>query len=125
MAELNWGQIIFMVGFIVLLLIRFLRQRARRRPEDQVADQTVAEGTPERPRRQAQAAPALPPSTPPPSTPRAFRGRVHESPVPDVGAPLGGGHFIKKSLLESPCDVRRGIILMTILGPCRAFDPRE
>lgn len=120
MAELNFGQIIFMVGFIVLLLIRFLRQRTRRRPEDQVPDQMVAEAPPVRLRRQAQAPPA-----PPPSTPRASRGRVHESLVPNAGAPLGGGYFIKKSLLENPRDVRRGIVLMTILGPCRAFDPPE
>jgi predicted lipid-binding transport protein (Tim44 family) len=118
--ELNLGQIIFMVGFIVLLLIRFLRQRARRRPEDQVAGQAMAEEAPVRLRRQVQAAPAAAPSTP-----RASRGRAHESPVPDVGAPLGGGHFIKKSLLESPRDVRRGIVLMTLLGPCRALDPPE
>jgi hypothetical protein len=118
-AELDFGQIIFMVGFIVLLLIRFLRQRARRRPEDPVPDQVVAEeGAAVRLRRQAQAAPA-----PPPSTPRLSRDRVQESQGPDVGAPLGGGHFIKKSLLETPRDARRGIVLMTILGPCRAFDP--
>jgi len=122
-AELNFGQIIFMVGFIVLLLIRFLRQRARRRPEDQVPDQMVAEASAVRLPRPAQAPPAAPPSTP-----RASRGRMHESHeflVPNAGAPLGGGYSIKKSLLETPRDVRRGVVLMTILGPCRAFDPPE
>jgi hypothetical protein len=32
---------------------------------------------------------------------------------------------MRKALLENPHDARRGIILMTLLGPCRAFDPPE
>jgi hypothetical protein len=118
-AELNLGQIIFMVGFIVLLLIRFLRQRARRRPESQVPDQMVPEASAVPLRRQTQAPPG------PPSAPRPSGGRVRESRMPNTRPPLGECHFIKKTLLENPHDARCGIILMTLLGPCRAFDPPE
>ena len=118
MGELNFGQIVFMVGFIVLLLIRFLRQRARRRPESREPDQMVPEASavPLRPLTQAHPGPQ--------STARASHGRVHES---RANTPLGLGesHFIRKALLENPHDARRGIILMTLLGHCRAFDPPE
>jgi hypothetical protein len=118
--ELNFGRIIFMVGFIVLLLIRFLRQRARRRPQRQVPDQMVAEPSEARPPRQAH-----PPPPPPPSTPPGLHGRVDPSRVPKTPPALGEGHLMRKALLENPHDARRGIILMTLLGPCRAFDPPE
>jgi hypothetical protein len=118
-GELNFGQIVFMVGFIVLLLIRFLRQRARRRPESREPDQMVPEASavPLRPLTQAHPGPQ--------STPRSSGGRVRESRMQSTRPPLGECHFIKKTLLENPHHARRGIILMTLLGPCRAFDPPE
>lgn len=119
MEELNFGRIILMVGFIVLLLIRFLRQRARPRPQRQVPDQMVAEPSEARPPRQAH------PPPPPPSTPHHPRGRVDQSRVPNTALAPGESHFIRKALLENPQDARRGIILMTLLGPCRALDPPD
>ena len=68
--------------------------------------------------RQAQATPA------PRPTARASRSRVHGSEAPAV-APLANDRFTKRSLLETPRDLRRGIVIMTLLGPCRAFDPPD
>ena len=118
MEDLNFGRIIILVGFIVLLLIRFLRQRARLRPQRQVPDQLVAQPSEARPPRQVH-----PP--PPPSTPQRSRGRVGPPRVPDTALAPGESHFIRNALLENPQDARRGIILMTLLGPCRALDPPE
>lgn len=119
MEELNFGRIIILVGFIVLLLIRFLRQRARLRPQRQVPDEMVAEPSDARPPRQVH------PPSPPPPAPQRSRGRVAPSRVPDTAPALGESHFIRNALLENPQDARRGMILMTLLGPCRALDPPE
>ncbi len=118
MGELNFGQIILVVGFIVVMIIKNVLERARKRTEDPVPDQAPAEAAAVQIPRQAQATPE------PPSTLRASRVRAHESQAPSI-RPAGESGFIRKSLLRSPRDVQRGIILMTILGPCRAFDPPQ
>jgi flagellar biosynthesis/type III secretory pathway M-ring protein FliF/YscJ len=115
MGELNIVQIIVMVGFIVALLVKTVLQQVRRRAEGQMPEEEPVMQI----HQQEQATPA------PLSVPRPSRSRVHESQVQNVRPPLGEGHFIRKSLLETQRDMRRGIILMTILGPCRALDPPD
>ena len=95
--------------------VNFVIKRVRRRLEDQKPEEESVTQL----RRQAQATPA------PLPTPRTSRNRVRESQAPIVLPPLARSHFTKRSLLGTPRDVRRGIILMTILGPCRAFDPPD
>ena len=68
-------------------------------------------------RQQPQAAP-----TPRP-TPPVSRDRVHESPAPTSSNPLSQGRFPNRRLVGSNADVQHGIMVMAILGPCRAFDP--
>jgi len=72
-------------------------------------------------RQQPRAAPAPPPT--PRATSRASPNRAHGSQAPTVATPLTQSHFTKRPLLGAKGDVQRGIIVMTILGPCRAFDP--
>ena len=116
MRDLGFGQIILlMIVFILVPLIKFVMQRVRRRLEDQIPEEESVTQI----RWQAQATPA------PLPTPRASRNRVRELQAPIVLTLLARSHFTKRSLLGTPRDVRRGIILMTILGPCRAFDPPD
>ena len=119
MEELNFGRIIILVGFIVLLLIRFLRQRARLRPERQLPDQMAAQPSEAPPPRQVH------PTPPPPSTPQRTRGRADPPRVSYAAPAPGESHYIRNALLENPQDARRGMILMTLLGPCRALDPPQ
>lgn len=124
MGEVGIVQIIAVIAIILALLFRRLLQRAQESFENQKPDHLpdhILDQTEDAPvmqiDRQTRATPA------PQSTPRASRSRVHESQGPNVRTPPGGSHYIRQSLLKGPRDVRRGIILMTILGPCRAFDP--
>jgi hypothetical protein len=113
MENLDFGQILLLIVFILLPLGNFVMQRVRRRLEDKIpAEESVTQT-----HRQAEAI-----ATPPP-TPRASRNRVHGSPAPTVSPPLSTSHFAKRWLVGAKGDVQRGIIIMTILGPCRAFDP--
>jgi hypothetical protein len=112
----SFEQIILLMIFILAPLINFVMQRVRRRLEHHIPrEESVTQM-----RRQPQA-------TPPPSpVPREARERPpSRAQAPTVSAPLRRGRFIKRSLLGDIRGVRRGIILMTVLGPCRAFDPPD
>ena len=111
MGELGIGQILLIAGFIVVLLVKTVLQQARRRSGVQIPEEEPVM----RIRSPARASPE----------PRAPRSLAREPQAPNVHPPPGGSHSIRKSLLETPHDVQRGIILMTILGPCRAFDPPD
>jgi len=107
------GQILLLLFFIVLPLVNFLLQRVRKRREHQSPQEKPVEPM----LRREQTTPPLP-------TPRAAGNRVHGSPARSV-TPLARHRLTKRSLLGTPRDVRRGIVIMTLLGPCRAFDPPE
>lgn len=109
----TFEQIVLLIVFILVPLFNFVMQRIKRRLKSQAPqEERVAQI-----RRPAQATPA------PPPTALASRNRVHESQSPTIATPLSRGHFTKRLLLGTSRDVRHGIILMTILGPCRTFDP--
>jgi hypothetical protein len=116
MESLGLGQVLLLIAFMLLPLFKSFLQRVRRaaesaRPADEPATDTLAR------------AQTTPKSAPP--TSRVSRNKVHASQAPTVATPLSGGRFSKRSLLGNTRDVRRGIILMTILGPCRASDSPE
>lgn len=78
-------------------------------------------------KREQQAPPAEEPEAPPQlspalATPSRPRQDLRRTPVPTVGPPVAT-HRRARSRLGSLRDVRRGIVLMTILGPCRALEP--
>ena len=106
-------QIVLLIVFILLPLLNFVIQRIQRRRKRQTPEKEPVAQI----RRQAQATPA------PPPTPRASRSRVHGPQAPTISTPISVSHVTERSLLGTSRDVRRGMILMTILGPCRAFDP--
>jgi hypothetical protein len=101
----SFEQIILLIIFILAPLIYFVMQRVGRRLENQIPEEeSVAQV-----RQQVQVI-----QTPPP-TPRASRTRVHGLQAPTISAPLSTSRFTKKSLFGTSRDVRRGIIIMTIL----------
>jgi hypothetical protein len=108
----SFEQIILLSVFILVPLIKFVMQRVRRR--DQILEEEPVTQIHQR---------AQPTATTPPPTPRASRSQVRGSQAPTVSTPLPTINFTKSSLVGTKGDVQRGIIIMTILGPCRAFDP--
>jgi hypothetical protein len=81
-------------------------RRDHRMPQEKPVEQRL---------RQGQTTPA------PRLTPRAAGDRAHGSPARTVPLPAND-RVTKKSPLGTARDVRRGIAIMTLLGPCRAFD---
>ncbi|MHB8057742.1 MAG: hypothetical protein ACYDHC_07595 [Desulfuromonadaceae bacterium] len=106
-------QILFLVVFIVLPLLNVLFQRVKRHFETKPPeDESWPDIAPE-----AQEIPQLL------RKPRMSRDRLHEIQAPTVSTSLPGRNRAKKLTLGSRQEIRRGIILKTVLGPCRAFDP--
>ena len=108
----NLGTILLLLLlFILTPLLNFLLRRFRKRrhhliPQEKPVEQMFY---------QAQ-------TTLPRPTPRAAGDRVHGSPARAV-TPLANDRVTRRSLLGTTRDARRGIVIMTLLGPCRAFDP--
>jgi hypothetical protein len=73
---------------------------------------------PEAPPPEAPPPEAPPPEAPPPITP----GRAPARPRTRM-LPAGEVPRLRRRLLERPGDARRAIVLMAVLGPCRALDP--
>jgi len=112
MQNLEIGQVLLLLLFIVPPLIHFLLQRVRKRRDHRILQEKPVEQR----LRQAQTTP-----TPPRPTPRVAGDRGHGSPARTV-TPLANDRVTKNSPLGTARDVRRGIVIMTLLGPCRAFD---
>lgn len=113
-------ELLYVLGFLALVLFNYFAQRAARRREQQEKAQTtvapappsVEEELPEELWGRTVTPPAPPPapvlvrrSAPPPPAPR----RLH--PV--------------RALLKDKRDLRRAVVLMMVLGPCRALEPPE
>jgi len=112
MRDFNIEPIIVLIIFILIPLANYVLERMRRRFE------------PPSPRRQPmpdmgfprQAAPA------PTTASHAPRERAQEAPPNRVLA-SSRSRWSRKTLFRTRRDVRRVIVAMTVLGPCRAYDP--
>jgi hypothetical protein len=108
-------QLLILVGTALVLLINFVTRLLRRRAEGESArrrESDVVDISPPAHRPLPVVAPrrlpVVPVPTPPPRTgPSAELRPRGRSPLGDLRA------------------VRRGIVLMTILGPCRALEPPD
>jgi hypothetical protein len=101
--------ILLLLLFVLIPLANYVIERMRRRyggpPESRrVPDMGM--------RRQA-----------PPPLP-ARRERAPEPPT-EIAVARTGGRDFKNTLFESRREIRRVIIAMTVLGPCRANDPPD
>lgn len=113
MKTLGLEQILFLIVFIALPLFSGLFQRVKRHFE---AKPPKGESRPDM-ARGAQVVPQQP------REPRMSRGRLHETQAQAVSTSLPRRNSATKLTLGSRQEMRRGIVLMAVLGPCRAFDP--
>ena len=114
MQDIPFGQLLVLLAFILFPLFNWLLRRLQRRFEGQGPRQPPPQPAP---RTFAK---------PPPvefiasASERARTADKRESPQPRSTRQLR-----KKQFLASHRDLRRAIILMTVLGPCRAVDSAD
>jgi hypothetical protein len=109
MQDIPFTQILVLLAFILFPLINWLLQRMQRRFESQ---------TPKQPPPQ----PAPRTFAKPPPVEVIASSRKPIPPAEFSGNLLSRRNQSRRSLLRSRRDLRRAIILTTILGPCRADD---
>ena len=112
MRNVSLEQIVLLLILILAPLINLVLQRARKRSKEQSREESVPEI-----HREVRVNPRRPP------TAAALRTRTEGSPVTVISAPRSKTRSTKKSLLGTRRELRRGIIMLTVLGPCRACDP--
>jgi len=108
-------QLILLAGVALALLLNFIRGMRRRRAGGDASRRRESDVS-ERPRPARRTPPVVAPRrlpTAPATTPLPV-AMPRVAPRPRARAPLGG--------LRA---VRHGMVLMTILGPCRALEPPD
>ena len=115
------------------LVLRWIKKRTRHDESPVHRDETVAaedaeaepwesewQPLPEAPLPEAPPREALPPEAPPPEVPpQEAPGRE----VPPWREPAREVPRLRRPLFERAGDARRAIVVMAVLGPCRALDP--
>ncbi len=102
-------QLLFLVLFVLIPLFNILRRVLTKRPPPVPAPVRVEPMPALPPRRELLPVPAL-------AHPPARETTAERRPAP-VAEPRRRKPYLHSS------DVRRGIVIMTILGPCRALEP--
>jgi len=115
MENLGFGQIFLVIIFIVVPLINFVIKRVGRRPSRPMPAANPSTDIPRGSRI----------TSTPTAPPRTSQNQVRASAELPVATLPSRSRFTKRSILTSRRDARRGIIMMTILRPCRAFDPMD
>ena len=110
MRDFDLGPIIFLIVFVLIPLINYVLNRMRRRFEQPL------------PTRQPMPDMGIRRPAAPATTPTAPRERPEAAPPSRILAP-SRNRWSRKTLFRTRRDVRRVIVAMTVLGPCRAYDP--
>ena len=113
MKTLGLEQILFLIAFIALPLLNLLFQRVKRhfeaKPPEGESGPVIAQEAQEIPQQLRK--------------PSMSRDRLHEIRAPAVSTSLPRRNSVTKLTLGSRQEIRHGIVLMAVLGSCRAFDP--
>lgn len=114
MQEIPITQLLLLIAFILLPLLNLLFRRMQRRIESQTPREERGSQMP----RRTRTIPASPEVTP--SPPERIRGAE----LPEALS-VRKRRSIRRSLFRTRRDLRRAIVLMTVLGACRAVDSSE
>lgn len=118
-------ELLYILGFIAIVLFNFMAQRAawRRQQEEEAqarqASPAQAEPPAQEPLEDIWGRAPAPPTPAPALVPRPAPPPVRaEAPAPRRLHPA-------RALLKDKRDLRRAVVLMMVLGPCRSQDPPD
>jgi hypothetical protein len=117
MERISLDLLLYVLIFAGILLFNYVRQRLARRSR-QAPRPPAAEGVPPSATGWGRAAEAG-------AEPEARRERVSRTPPVHTAASPEVERPRAPALFRTRAELRRGVIAMTVLGPCRAKDPPD
>ena len=116
-------ELLYVLGFVVIVLLNFIAQRAaRRRQQQEEAQAPVPSDAPPLEEELSDDIWGRTPTRAPPMPVLV----AHPAPPPArAEPPLRRSVHPVRALLKDKRDLRRAVILMMVLGPCRAQEPPE
>ena len=109
-------ELLYVLMFAVIVLLQHLMKRFG--PQQQPQQLPQDEPEPEFPKQERAAPEASWGST-------ASDFRFDRTEAPSASAPPPRRRFTRRSLLGNKREVQNAIVIATIVGPCRAFEPHE
>ena len=108
-------ELIYVLIFAAILLVQYLMKRFGPQPQPlSPQDELVPEIE-----EQEQAAPEVSPVS------AAYDTRFGRPAPPDASPAFPQRRFSRKALMGNRRDAQKAIVIATIMGPCRAFEPHE
>ena len=111
-------ELLFVLGFLALVLFNYLAQRAARRREQQEKAQTAVAPAPPSVEKELPEELWGRTAAPPPPPAPVLVSRSAPPPAPRRLHPV-------RALLNDKRDLRRAVVLMMVLGPCRGQETPE
>jgi hypothetical protein len=112
-------ELLYVLGFIAIVLFNYFAQRAaRRREQQEKAQAAVATAPPSVEEELPEELWGRTAAPPPPPAPVLVRRSAPAPPAPRRLHPV-------RALLKDKRDLRRAVVVMMVLGPCRGQEPPE
>ena len=108
-------ELIYVLAFAAYLLFRYLKYRFGQQEQQDSAQH-------ERLPQNSEEVKEAPVASSVPSVAVDHFGRTD---APSASAPLPKRRFARRSLMGTKWEVRNAIVIATVLGPCRAFEPHD
>lgn len=108
-------ELIYVLVFAAIVLFQYLMKRFGPQQQQQSPQDEPVPEFPEE-MKETQAAPSI--------SSVAF-GHSGRTEVPSASAPLPRRRFDRRSLMGTKREVQNAIVIVAILGPCRAFEPHD
>lgn len=112
------AELLYVVMFVAIVLFQYLMKRFG--PQEQ-SDPVVQEDLPPTPEA-VEASPAAPAVS---SVAVGHFGYFGPAEAPSASPALPRRRFARASLMGTRREVQNSIVIATILGPCRAFEPHD
>ena len=108
-------ELFYVLAFAAYLLFRYIKYRFGQQVQQDSAQherlQDVSEEVKETPAA--------------PSVSSVGAGPFGRTEAPSASAPLPERRFSRRSLMGNKWEVQNAIVIATVLGPCRAFEPHD
>ena len=108
-------ELIYVLIFVAIVLFQYMTRRLGQQAQQESAQAERPSQVPEEAEE----------TTAAPSVPSVAVGDFGRTEAPSAWAPLPRRRFARRSLMGTRREMQNAIVIATILGPCRTFEPHD